>query len=41
MYELTIRKSFSAAHLLKEIGGKCEPCMATTLPWRFRSAPHP
>jgi 6-pyruvoyltetrahydropterin/6-carboxytetrahydropterin synthase len=24
MYELTIRKSFSAAHLLREIGGKCE-----------------
>jgi len=24
MYEVTIRKSFSAAHLLKEIGGKCE-----------------
>ncbi len=24
MYEVTIRKSFSAAHVLKEIGGKCE-----------------
>jgi 6-pyruvoyltetrahydropterin/6-carboxytetrahydropterin synthase len=24
MYEVTIRKSFSAAHLLQEIGGKCE-----------------
>ena len=24
MYEVTIRKSFSAAHLLREIGGKCE-----------------
>jgi len=24
MYEATIKKSFSAAHLLKEIGGKCE-----------------
>ncbi len=24
MYEITITKSFSAAHLLKEIGGKCE-----------------
>jgi len=24
MYEVTIRKSFSAAHILKEIGGKCE-----------------
>ena len=24
MYDVTIRKSFSAAHLLKEIGGKCE-----------------
>jgi len=24
MYEVTIQKSFSAAHLLKEIGGKCE-----------------
>ncbi len=24
MYEITIKKSFSAAHLLKEIGGKCE-----------------
>jgi 6-pyruvoyltetrahydropterin/6-carboxytetrahydropterin synthase len=24
MYEVTVRKSFSAAHLLKEIGGKCE-----------------
>ena len=24
MYEATIRKSFSAAHILKEIGGKCE-----------------
>ncbi len=24
MYEVTIKKSFSAAHLLKEIGGKCE-----------------
>lgn len=24
MFEVTIKKSFSAAHLLKEIGGKCE-----------------
>jgi 6-pyruvoyltetrahydropterin/6-carboxytetrahydropterin synthase len=24
MYEVTIRKSFSAAHILKEVGGKCE-----------------
>ncbi|MCL2670322.1 MAG: 6-carboxytetrahydropterin synthase QueD [Syntrophaceae bacterium] len=24
MYDVTIRKTFSAAHLLKEIGGKCE-----------------
>jgi 6-pyruvoyltetrahydropterin/6-carboxytetrahydropterin synthase len=24
MYAVTIKKSFSAAHLLKEIGGKCE-----------------
>ncbi|MBU0652040.1 MAG: 6-carboxytetrahydropterin synthase QueD [Proteobacteria bacterium] len=24
MYEVTIRKSFAAAHLLREIGGKCE-----------------
>ena len=24
MYTVTIKKSFSAAHLLKEIGGKCE-----------------
>lgn len=24
MYEVTIIKSFSAAHLLREIGGKCE-----------------
>ena len=24
MYEITIRKSFSAAHALKEIGGQCE-----------------
>lgn len=24
MYEVTIQKSFSAAHFLKEIGGKCE-----------------
>jgi 6-pyruvoyltetrahydropterin/6-carboxytetrahydropterin synthase len=24
MYEVTIRKSFSAAHILREIGGKCE-----------------
>jgi 6-pyruvoyltetrahydropterin/6-carboxytetrahydropterin synthase len=24
MYEVTIRKSFSAAHLLRDIGGKCE-----------------
>jgi 6-pyruvoyltetrahydropterin/6-carboxytetrahydropterin synthase len=24
MYEVTIRKSFSAAHVLREIGGKCE-----------------
>jgi 6-pyruvoyltetrahydropterin/6-carboxytetrahydropterin synthase len=24
MYEVTIRKTFSAAHLLREIGGKCE-----------------
>jgi 6-pyruvoyltetrahydropterin/6-carboxytetrahydropterin synthase len=24
MYEATIKKSFSAAHILKEIGGKCE-----------------
>jgi 6-pyruvoyltetrahydropterin/6-carboxytetrahydropterin synthase len=24
MYEVTIKKSFSAAHILKEIGGKCE-----------------
>ncbi|MDA8124815.1 MAG: 6-carboxytetrahydropterin synthase QueD [Deltaproteobacteria bacterium] len=24
MYEVTIRKTFSAAHRLKEIGGKCE-----------------
>jgi len=24
MYEVTVKKSFSAAHLLKEIGGKCE-----------------
>lgn len=24
MYEVTIKKSFSAAHTLKEIGGKCE-----------------
>ena len=24
MYEVTIKKSFSAAHVLKEIGGKCE-----------------
>lgn len=24
MYEVTIKKSFSAAHLLREIGGKCE-----------------
>ena len=24
MYEVTIRRSFSAAHTLKEIGGKCE-----------------
>jgi 6-pyruvoyltetrahydropterin/6-carboxytetrahydropterin synthase len=24
VYEVTIRKSFSAAHLLREIGGRCE-----------------
>jgi 6-pyruvoyltetrahydropterin/6-carboxytetrahydropterin synthase len=24
VYEVTIKRSFSAAHLLKEIGGKCE-----------------
>ena len=24
MYEVTIKKSFSAAHVLREIGGKCE-----------------
>lgn len=24
MYDVTIRKTFSAAHILKEIGGKCE-----------------
>jgi len=24
MYEVTVKKSFSAAHLLKDIGGKCE-----------------
>ncbi|MDI6776773.1 MAG: 6-carboxytetrahydropterin synthase QueD [Syntrophales bacterium] len=24
MYEVTIKKSFSAAHTLKEIGGRCE-----------------
>jgi len=24
MYEVTIKKSFSAAHVLKEIGGRCE-----------------
>ncbi len=24
MYEVTIKKSFSAAHLIREIGGKCE-----------------
>jgi 6-pyruvoyltetrahydropterin/6-carboxytetrahydropterin synthase len=24
MYEITIKRSFSAAHSLKEIGGKCE-----------------
>lgn len=24
MYEITIKKSFSAAHILREIGGKCE-----------------
>ncbi len=24
MYEITITKSFSAAHVLKDIGGKCE-----------------
>jgi len=24
MYEVTIKKSFAAAHILKEIGGKCE-----------------
>jgi 6-pyruvoyltetrahydropterin/6-carboxytetrahydropterin synthase len=24
MYEVTIKKTFSAAHVLKEIGGKCE-----------------
>jgi 6-pyruvoyltetrahydropterin/6-carboxytetrahydropterin synthase len=24
MYEVTVKRSFSAAHLLKEIGGKCE-----------------
>jgi len=24
MYEVTIRKTFSAAHILREIGGKCE-----------------
>jgi len=24
MYEITINKSFSAAHFLKDIGGKCE-----------------
>ena len=24
MYEVTIKKTFSAAHILKEIGGKCE-----------------
>ena len=24
MYEITITRSFSAAHLLKDIGGKCE-----------------
>jgi 6-pyruvoyltetrahydropterin/6-carboxytetrahydropterin synthase len=24
MYEVTIKRSFSAAHLLREIGGKCE-----------------
>ena len=24
MYEVTIKRSFSAAHTLKEIGGKCE-----------------
>ncbi len=24
MYEITITKSFAAAHLLKDIGGKCE-----------------
>ena len=24
MYEVTVKKSFAAAHLLKDIGGKCE-----------------
>lgn len=24
MYEVTVKKTFSAAHLLREIGGKCE-----------------
>ena len=24
MYEVTVKKAFSAAHLLREIGGKCE-----------------
>ncbi len=24
MYEVTIKKTFSAAHILKEIGGRCE-----------------
>jgi 6-pyruvoyltetrahydropterin/6-carboxytetrahydropterin synthase len=24
VYEVTVKKSFSAAHILKEIGGKCE-----------------
>ena len=24
MYEVTVKRSFSAAHLLREIGGKCE-----------------
>lgn len=24
MYEVTIKKTFSAAHILREIGGKCE-----------------
>ncbi len=40
MYEVTIKKSFSAAHLLKEIGGKCEELHGIISSSRSRSRPN-